>query len=420
MNFAEFKEIIDEMSDSYKNLSISQIITTMLSYIESNNIKAIYNEDLTHYNDNVLKVFTTELNTLGTLIGQLLVNINSSCSQEWITACLKRYAETDFDAFLSENSNMPIEEVLKGLDPKSQSFYNSLGIVRSLHLLSYSLTTVKKVDPIWLEILETIPAPKTEAEKIGFALANKEILQQELPILMRNYMLLYLLVNRPLIVELEKAERDFVFKKYNASITEKIRSNRITAIREEDSKKDDAEAIVCNRNKFSRSINIAEQSGGNYFGSTEDFIGNGHSEPWVGIRLSNEFLDILRETNIAGTEITFKGRRAFISGLERVSDEEFNKANKKIRNKLPKDSTVQAFKITKGFTLKEIRSYYSYWHLYPKSAHVPNRDIEGSYLVVLNTADSVFAVTSTTLGRAISTVHRRITNAVIDSFDLSF
>jgi len=81
MKFAEFKEIIDEMSDSYKNLSISQIISGMLSYINNNNVKAIYNEDLTHYNDNVLKVFTNELNTLGSLIGQLLVNINSSCSE---------------------------------------------------------------------------------------------------------------------------------------------------------------------------------------------------------------------------------------------------------------------------------------------------------------------------------------------------
>jgi len=418
MKFAEFKEIIDEMSDSYKNLSISQIISGMLSYINNNNVKAIYNEDLTHYNDNVLKVFTNELNTLGSLIGQLLVNINSSCSEEWITTCLKRYAEIDFDAFLSENSNMSIGEVLKGLDPKSQSFYNSLGIVRSLHLLSYNFETKKNIDPIWLEILETIPTPKTEAEKVGFALANKEVLQQELPILMRNYMLLYLLANRPLIVELETAERDFVFKKYNANLTNKIRSNRIAAIRERDSKKNDAEAIVCNRNKYSRSINIEQQSGDNYFGSTDDFIGDSHNEPWIGIRLSNEFLDILRETNIANTEITFKGRKAFISGLERVSDEEFNKANKKIRNKLPKDSTVQAFKITKGFTINEIRSFYSYWNVYPKN--VPNRSIEGSYLVVLNTADSVFAVTSTTLGRAISTVHRRITNAVIDSFDLSF
>lgn len=121
-------------------------------------------------------------------------------------------------------------------------------------------------------------------------------------------------------------------------------------------------------------------------------------------------------------KLQFQGRKTILCDLEKVSDEDLEKAAKKM--KFNGDlSSVNCYKILSGYKVKDARVFHNYWHLRRLDQQGKAElfeDISGNFVVVSKTPTSSFQAITTSIGRCLGSVNRKVTTAVMDSFDLGF
>lgn len=121
-------------------------------------------------------------------------------------------------------------------------------------------------------------------------------------------------------------------------------------------------------------------------------------------------------------KLQFQGRKTILCDLEKVSDEDLERAAKKM--KFNGDlSSVNCYKILSGYKIKDARIFHNYWHLRkldPQGKAELFEDISGNFVVVSKTPTSSFQAITTSIGRCLGSVNRKVTTAVMDSFDLGF
>jgi len=123
------------------------------------------------------------------------------------------------------------------------------------------------------------------------------------------------------------------------------------------------------------------------------------------------------------TLLQYQNRKVIICDLEEVSDQEVAQAAKKM--KFSGDlSCVRCFKITKGYKIKDARVFNNYWELRRRSNSQIGDYFEDisdiTYLVISETPTTSFQSITSSIGRCLSSVNRRVSGAVLDSLDLSF
>ena len=149
------------------------------------------------------------------------------------------------------------------------------------------------------------------------------------------------------------------------------------------------------------------------------------SDNRIGIDVTrNDIMNLMQNTNIGlnHDQLLFNGRKTVIMSVEEVSQDEINKAAKKM--KFNGDlSTVRCYKILEGFKVKNSRMFNDYWFLRRADADriSPNLEsLSGKFIVVSENHTSKFQAVTTSIGRSLSSVNRKVTTGVMDALELSF
>ena len=137
-----------------------------------------------------------------------------------------------------------------------------------------------------------------------------------------------------------------------------------------------------------------------------------------------DLMNLFENTNINLDHemLLFNGRKTVIQAVEEVSQDEVNKAAKKM--KFNGDlSTVRCYKIVEGFKVKNSRMFTDYWFMRRADSDRIRGNLEslsGKYIVVSENDTSKFQAVTTSIGRSLSSVNRKVTTGVMDALDLSF
>ena len=137
-----------------------------------------------------------------------------------------------------------------------------------------------------------------------------------------------------------------------------------------------------------------------------------------------DLMYLTEETNINLDHemLLMNGRKTVIQAVEEVSQDEINKAAKKM--KFNGDlSTVRCYKILEGFKVKNSRMFNDYWFMRRADSDRIRGNLEslsGNYIVVSENDTSKFQAVTTSIGRSLSSVNRKVTTGVMDALELSF
>jgi len=141
----------------------------------------------------------------------------------------------------------------------------------------------------------------------------------------------------------------------------------------------------------------------------------------VRVHMTEAQLESLMDADVNLVNANLNGKKTVINELEPVDFSEVEKAAKKIST-VSDVSSMKAFKIKNGFLMKSSREVANYWEVrnmqledFPKLF----TDIsDGAYLVSINTNDKQYVSVTTSLGRSIASVSKKITNNVMDQLNL--
>ena len=137
-----------------------------------------------------------------------------------------------------------------------------------------------------------------------------------------------------------------------------------------------------------------------------------------------DLMNLIENTNIdlSHDMLLMNGRKTIIQAVEEVPQEEINAAAKKMKFNGNLDS-VRCYKIVEGFKVKNSRMFNDYWLMRrcdPDRILNNLEDLSGNYIVVSENDTSKFQAVTTSIGRSLSSVNRKVTTGVMDALDLSF
>lgn len=142
------------------------------------------------------------------------------------------------------------------------------------------------------------------------------------------------------------------------------------------------------------------------------------------INLTTDSLLRIKDSGISldPQDLLANGRRTLIMDIEPVSNEELKQAAHKM--KFNGDlSNIKCFKINKGYKIKNTRLFADYWAMRSFATErifANMEDISGSYIINAETPTTSFQAVTTSIGRSLSSVNRKITNNVMDKLELAF
>ena len=137
-----------------------------------------------------------------------------------------------------------------------------------------------------------------------------------------------------------------------------------------------------------------------------------------------DIMNLYENTNISldHSQLLMNGRKTLILGVEEVSQDDINNAAKKM--KFNGDlSSVRCYQITAGVKVKNSRIFNDYWFMKrcdSEKIESQLEDISGNYIVVSENHTSKFQAVTTSIGRSLSSVNRKVTTGVMDALELSF